>query len=590
MQIESDPRQAHQPLAIDAPGYRQAFNQAMADATGDGLAAVDTRGTILLSNRVARDSLGLDPGLHLNEVLPELWLKVSKTLEDRERRIEISVLGNDANYLARVSPILLNGELVGAICVFVERSEMEDLARQMTFFQELTHELDAIIDSSSDGLWICDAEANVIRINPASERANQISAAEVVGRNMRDLVAQGFINRSATLEVIRTRAVVNLLQQRQGRKLILTGTPVFDDRGELIRVVVSERDITEIDTLQRELEEQEALRDQFRSQMLEMQQAEFASNQVIARSPCMIKALRQALKVSAVNSSVLLLGESGVGKGLFAELIHKNSSRAENPLIKINCGAIPESLIEAELFGYEKGAFTGAQVSKPGFFEIADGGTVFLDEIAELPLPSQVKLLRFLEDGRVTRLGGTKGRTVDVRVLAATHRNLEEMVKEGTFRLDLYYRLNVIPLIIPAVRERKECIPPLLRHYIDYFCAKNGLHKRLTSSAMDALIAYPYPGNVRQLMNISERLVVMTETELVDLKDLPSEIVSHHEEAALPPARWQEEMTLQQTLESVERTVLLQAWEHYGNQVKMASVLGVNQSTIARKLKKYGIA
>lgn len=278
----------------------------------------------------------------------------------------------------------------------------------------------------------------------------------------------------------------------------------------------------------------------------------------------MIKALRQALKVSSVNSSVLLLGESGVGKGLFADLIHKNSPRAENPLIKINCGAIPESLIEAELFGYEKGAFTGAQASKPGYFEIADNGTVFLDEIAEPPLSSQVKLLRFLEDGRITRLGGTKSRTVDVRVLAATHRNLEEMVKQGSFRLDLYYRLNVIPLSIPAVRERTDCILPLIRHYVEQFCAKNGLKKRLTRAAMDALLAYPYPGNVRQLMNICERLVVMTETEMVDLKDLPSDVVTHQEEGSLPQLGWQEQMSLQQTVDSVERTVLTQAWEHYG--------------------------
>lgn len=590
MPIQVDPHPSQQAPALGDPGYRQAFNQAMVDATGDALAAVDNRGTVLLSNRVARQHLGLYPGQHLKEILPELWFKVAKTLEDRERRIEISVQGDDVNYLARVSPILLGGELVGAICVFVERKEMEDLARQMTFFQELTHELDAIIDSSSDGLWICDADSKVIRINPASERLNQIKAQEVVGRNMRDLVEQGFIDRSATLEVLRTRQVVNILQQRQGRKLILTGTPVFDDAGELIRVVVSERDITEIDTLQRELEEQEAIRDQFRNQILEMQQAAFASDQVIAKSPCMIKALRQALKVSSVNSSVLLLGESGVGKGLFADLIHKNSPRAASPLIKINCGAIPESLIEAELFGYEKGAFTGAQISKPGYFEIADGGTVFLDEIAELPLPSQVKLLRFLEDGRITRLGGTKGRDLDVRVLAATHRNLEEMVKEGSFRLDLYYRLNVIPLYIPAVRERKDCILPLIRHYVDFFSVKNGLQKRLTRAAMDALLAYPYPGNVRQLMNICERLVVMTDTEMVDLKDLPSDVVTHHEEGSLPQIGWQDEMTLQQTLDSVERTVLAQAWEHYGNQVRMAAALGVNQSTIARKLKKYGIA
>src|SRR6185369_16213463 len=276
--------------------------------------------------------------------------------------------------------ILLDQEQVGAVCVFVESTELEEMAKQMRFYQELTRELDAIIDSSSDGLWICDADANVIRINPASERINNISAGDVVGHNMRGLIDEGVFDRSATLEVIRTSSVVNLLQQREGRKLITTGSPVFDADGKLIRVVVSERDITQIDNLQRDLEEQEAINNEFRHQLLEMQHEQLESRQVIARSPCMLKALLQALKVSKVESTVLVLGESGVGKGLFADLIHKNSGRAGKPLIKINCGAIPESLIESELFGYEKGAFTGAQSGgKPGYFELADGGILFLD-------------------------------------------------------------------------------------------------------------------------------------------------------------------------------------------------------------------
>ena len=282
--------------------------------------------------------------------------------------------------------------------------------------------------------------------------------------------------------------------------------------------MVSERDITEIDGLQRELEKQEAIKDGFRDQMLAMQQAELESQQIIARSPSMIRTLQQSMKVAKADSSVLILGESGVGKGLIADLIHKNSARSEQPLIKINCGAIPESLIEAELFGYEKGAFTGARTGgKPGHFELADGGTLFLDEVAELPLSSQVKLLRFLEDGRITRLGDTRGRTLNVRILAATHQDMEKLVEQGKFRLDLYYRLNVIPLQVPAVRERIDCIIPLIRHYIEKFSDQIGASKHLSRSALDALSAYPYPGNVRELMNICERLVVMSDTELIDL-------------------------------------------------------------------------
>jgi PAS domain S-box-containing protein len=578
------------PNRSDAGSSAELLFDLVVNAMDIGFLVVGASGVALVANRVARISFGAYPGMHLNEVLPELWLKVSQCLKSSRQTMGATVRGGEVNYLVRVNPITLEGDTVGAVCVFMESTELEEIAFKMNAFQELNMELAAIINSSSEGLWICDADANVLRINPASERLNKLVASEIVGKNMKDLVAEGFFDRSATLEVIRTGKRLNMLQQREGRKLIITGTPVFDAEGRLIRVVVSERDITEIDTLQRELEEQEIMKDQFRHQMLEMQQMELESRRVIARSPCMLKALQQALKVSSVDSSVLILGESGVGKGLIADLIHKNSKRAEKPLIKINCGAIPESLIESELFGYEKGAFTGAQaMGKPGYFELADGGTLFLDEIAELPLQSQVKLLRFLEDGRITRLGGTKSRTVDVRVLAATHRNLEEMVELGKFRLDLYYRLKVIPIYVPSVRERKECIIPLVYHYMDYFGEKTGIKKRLTRAASDALLSYPYPGNVRELMNICERLVVMSETELVDLADLPSDILARSGKAGSLTVPVPEQMTLQETLDSVERALLAQAVETYGNQSKIAAALGVNQSTIARKLKKYGL-
>jgi len=567
------------------------FYQAMVNAMDVGILAVNTSGMTILANRTARECFGACQGVHLNDVLPELWPQVAQRLKGRSRSVEISVRGTEKNYLVRVSPMLLDQEQLGAVCVFVESTELEEMAKQMTFFQELTLELDTIIDSSSDGLWICDADANVIRINPASERINNIQAKDVVGCNMHDLVNLRVFDRSVTLEVLRTGAVVNLLQQREGKKLITTGTPVFDANQRIKRVVVSERDITEIDNLQRELEEQETIKDQFRIQMLEMQREELEMRQIVAKSPNMIKALRQALKVSKVASTVLILGESGVGKGLFADLIHKNSERADKPLIKINCGAIPESLIESELFGYEKGAFTGAQTGgKPGYFELADQGILFLDEIAELPLSSQVKLLRFMEDGSIMRLGSTRSRGVDVRILAATHRNLERMVEEGKFRLDLYYRLKVIPIYVPSLKERKDCVLPLILHYIDSYAKKHGTPKRLSRAACDTLLAYPFPGNVRELMNLCERLVVMSETEVVGLQDLPADIAKSDTAEIAVGDVWPESITLPQVVESTERSMLAHALKVHGNQFNIAEALGVSQPTIARKLKKYGLS
>lgn len=458
--------------------------------------------------------------------------------------------------------------------------------------QELTWEHDAIIDSSTDGLFVCDGEGKILRVNPASARINHAPVEKLVGRNYLDAAEEGLlILPSAALEAIKTRQIVSLLQEnRYGLKLISTATPVFDDAGELIRVVVSERDITESDRLQRELEEQQAIGDQYRHKVKELQQERLAARPVVAESPCMVNVLKQAMKVSEVDSTVLILGESGVGKGLVADLIHENSRRSEQPIIKINCGAIPETLIEAELFGYEKGAFTGAARSKPGQFELADGGTLFLDEVAELPLASQVKLLRFMEDGVVTRLGGTRSCTCDVRVLAATNRDLGQLAEQKLFRTDLFYRLSVIPLHVPALRERKECLVPLIRSYVDRFAARSNVQKRLTSSALDALVRYNYPGNVRELMNICERLVVMTDADVVDVGDLPQDVIVGAESmSGLPLCHGANEVSMAQILDSVEKRVLAEASRRYSKQREVAEALGMSQPTVARKLQKYGI-
>jgi PAS domain S-box-containing protein len=556
-----------------------------------GIAIAGTDGKIQFAGGPAAEALGFEPGRPLAEAAPELAGELERALRGEPPRDQTPVDRGEVSILARLSAIRGADGVGGALCVLVDGTERKEVLRRMRASEEAAREQEAILDNMSDGLWVSDGKAAVLRINPASARLNAIDPAQVVGRNMKDLVDEGVFDRSVTLEVIRTGTPVHMLQARNGRRLVLTGTPVRDDAGELIRVVVNERDVTEIETLQRDLEEQEAIKDRLRDEMLELQTAQVESRRVIAKSPSMQKALRQAIKVAGADSTVLILGESGVGKGLFADLIHNHSDRKEKPLVKVNCGAIPESLVEAELFGYEKGAFTGAQArGKAGYFEAAEGGTLFLDEVAELPLSSQVKLLRFLEDRRITRVGATQSREVDVRILAATHRDLPDMVRSGAFRLDLYYRLNVIPLTIPPLRERVECILPVLRHYVDLYAQRLGTRRRLSRAATDVLLAYSWPGNVRELMNLCERLVVMSDTEVIDRSDLPTHVIG---DAAASPAAaataWDGETTLEEALLRTERAVLLRARERFESQTEMAKALGVNQSTVARKLQRHGI-
>jgi PAS domain S-box-containing protein len=565
------------------------FADTLLEASRNGCTAVAASGLVLYANRMAREELGILPGTLMVDRVPALQQRMAGVLAGETDPGGPLLRLGESIYMTTVSRVQAGAVILGTLCVFIDMTLFETTASQMRAYAELSREQDTIINALSEGLWICDPQANVLRINPASERLNGIRAAQVVGRNMHDLVAEGMFDRSATLEVLARKMPVSILQTHQGRRLALTGIPVQDEAGTLIRVVVTERDLTEIETLHRELEEQEAMQDRIRARMQELQLGEVESTRIIARSPCMRKALSHAFKVAAVDSTVLILGESGVGKELFADLIYKYSERAGKPLVKINCGAIPESLLEAELFGYEKGAFTGAQVKgKAGYFELADGGIIFMDEIAELTLSAQVKLLRFLQDGQIMRVGGTHSRKLNVRILAATHQDLQTMVERGTFRLDLFYRLSVIPIAIPPRRERTDCILPLLHHYTEFFAERMGLSRRFTRAASEVLIAYPWPGNVRELANLCERLVVMSESELIGLADLPPDILGRAGKAALVQTG-PEELTLNQVLENTERSLLLEARQRHGSQMLMAKALGVDQSTVARKMKKYGI-
>ena len=316
-------------------------------------------------------------------------------------------------------------------------------------------------------------------------------------------------------------------------------------------------------------------------QLRQALQERLAGGRILGRSPAFLKVIHQVLQIAPLRSTVLITGESGVGKELIAEAIHNGSPRRQKPLVKVNCGALPESLIESELFGHEKGAFTGAHQQRKGRFELADTGTIFLDEVSEMPLNTQVKLLRVLQEGEFERVGGSKTLKVDVRVVAATNQNLEEMVTAGTFRKDLFYRLNVIHLEIPPLRSRSEDIPLLAQYFLDKFCLENNRPPMgFTPEAMQALQQYLWPGNVRELENVVERTVALCSGSSVGLDDLPEELRQHskvEDNIVIPVGA---------SLEEIERLAIRQTLKRTGGDKEVtARILGIGLATLYRRLR-----
>ncbi len=320
----------------------------------------------------------------------------------------------------------------------------------------------------------------------------------------------------------------------------------------------------------------------------------FGERQMTGTSPAMAKLKEQILLVAPSNASVLITGENGTGKELVARSIHFHSQRKEKPFVEINCAAIPEELIESELFGHEKGAFTGAVSQKKGKFDLADGGTLFLDEIGDMSLKTQAKVLRILQERKFERVGGNRTIEVDVRIIAATNKVLEEEIRAGAFREDLFYRLNVVPFTVPPLRDRLDDIPLLAEHFLDTFCKREGIgHKVITHEAMEALKGYLWPGNVRELKNVVERLVIMTPGATVDINHLPESIVSGELQREAGAGRLDgvlELNTLREAREEFEKEFILQKLEENNwNVSKTAEVIELERSNLYRKLKSYGI-
>ena len=567
-------------------------SQLVLNAIYNGIVAIDKEGLITYFNKTAERIFNIPAHQALNQyiidVLPNTGGKLIECLTTGKPFYGEKLKGEDVALVSNINPIVNDGKVSGVVSVFQDISEIENVSKELDLFKNMKNWLDTIIDSSYDGLWICDHEGKVIRINNASERINQVKAEEVVGKNMKELIAEGFFDKSVTLEVLKRRTSVTMIQQiKGGKRILVTGNPILDEKGEITFIVTNDRDITELDNLRGQLQEAQALAKGYISKLFELEMKGVDLSSIIFQSKDMERIIEMALRVAKVDSTVLLLGESGVGKSMIAKLIHKNSERTIGPFIRVDCAGIPDSLVESELFGYEKGAFTGAKTEgKLGFFELANKGTLFLDEIGEIPLTTQSKLLRFLEDHEIIRIGGTEPKEIDVRVIAATNKNIDEMVTTKTFRKDLYYRLNVVPIHIPPLRERRDDILPLSFHFLEKFGKAHRKEKILAPETIEALCRYDFPGNIRELANIIERLLVVVEKKRIEVKDLPSAILGYGTKESPYPFLF-EGIPLKDALNKCENVIIQKNLTKYGSQREAAKALKVDQATISRKIKKH---
>ncbi|NPV89158.1 MAG: sigma 54-interacting transcriptional regulator [Firmicutes bacterium] len=567
--------------------------EAFLNAAISGIIAINKDGVVTLLNQAGEEITGHSRenaiGKHVSEVLiPPGLLQVLNSGEAQFARREVIETPEGTQiYIANRSPIIEDDEVVGAIAIFQDVTNSEFIAQELRLVKETNKELQALIDSSYDPILIMDPQGVILRFNEAYIRVTGFDRSDIIGRTYQDLHPKTNIHSSTFVEEIlqKRQPVTQLNVSPLGNSVLITGNPVEDGNGNITQIVINARDLSEIELLRHDLEESKRLTQRFQDELESIMLPRELN--LYTNSPEMQHTIDLCTRVARVNSTVLLQGESGVGKEVLAKLIHSLSHNATGPYVKINCGAIPEQLLESELFGYEKGAFSGAsREGKPGLFEMANHGTILLDEVGDLPYSLQVKLLRVLQDMEITRLGGTAPKKVDVRVIAASNQNLEQMVREGRFREDLYFRLNVVTVSIPPLRDRKGDIIPLLSGFKETFCKKYNLDKKFDPKVIKLFLTYDWPGNVRELENMVEGLIVTSPDPLITVESLPPSFLK---KANLSPAEMYEQdlIPLKEAVEMVEQKLISRAMEMYGSTYKAAEVLGVNQSTLVRKLARY---
>lgn len=573
--------------------YETTLNQLkyVLDSCHNGIIAVDRQGIVTHFNPAAERMVGVPAseaiGKHIVEVIPTTNIPevLTSGIPQYNRRVEFN---QGVVAISNRTPIWKDGEVIGVVACFQDLSELELAYKELKTVKDLNKELESILESSYDGLAITDPQGRFIRVSNSFLKMTGAKPEDVLGKTAQDLIAAGFLSDSVSLRVLKERKPVSLTERVQsGKQIFATGNPVFDEEGNIIRIVTNLRDMTELNYLREQVQKASELTERYYQELEEWRARSMLTTEIVSVSGAMRRITELACRVARVDSTVLISGESGVGKEVIAKLIHRASARRDGPFIQINCGAIPENLLESELFGYEKGAFTGAnREGHIGIFEMANNGTLLLDEIGEIPLNLQVKLLRAIQEQEIYRVGSSKPIKLNVRIIAATNKDLPEMVRQRKFREDLFYRLNVVPMEIPPLRERPEDIVPLLTHFLQIYNEKYHLNRRFSEETFRLLEKYSWPGNVRELQNLVERLIVTSNADVITPLHLPPHITNRNGEDA-SPIRVHSLIPLKDAEELVEKALVTRALQLGKSTRRAAELLGVTHTTIIRKLNKY---
>jgi PAS domain S-box-containing protein len=496
-----------------------------------------------------------------------------------------------ASWMVFTVPVCEGDKVLGAIGLFHHAKDVRAIINRLKRVEQLYDEVNTILETSYDGFTIIDGKGFITRVNKAHARITGSRPENMIGRHVLDCEKDGELTNPVSMMVLQQKRQMTIRQQvKNGKYVTVTGNPVFDADGNIKMVVCNVRDTSEIQAMQEKLLKTEMV---YRVELEHMRRQQLQFDRIIVAGPSMRQVMETAEHIADKETSVLVLGETGVGKEVLVKKIHQISSRRDGPFLKINCCAIPDNLLESELFGYEGGAFTGARKGgKPGLLEAARGGTLFLDEIGDISMDLQVKLLRVLQENEIVRVGGLKSIAVDTRFIFATNRDLKMMVAEGRFRKDLYYRLNVVPISIPALRHRKDDIKPFLDYFLEKFNQKHGYEKQFSAELVRALCSYSWPGNVRELENLVERLVVSVYSSVIDVVHIPelgiASLPAVHD-PSLEIGTSRSPLPLREALETMEKKLITQALLEHGSMGRAAAVLGVDRTTILRKIGKYGI-